>query len=136
MRRLGEEFSLEWTAITTGKNHEGRDVFGVFTARIVAGDLCVKTDKRPLHFTEQEMTKKPYQKFKNEDEEQAFLDTANLEEPALTAGGAPMRKWLAHYEDICKDARANLRLPKALVRVFKCEAASRRMPARLLGERL
>ena len=46
-----------------------------------------------------------------------------------------MRKWLADYEDVDKDARVNLRLPKALVLEFKRKAAVRRMPYRLLGER-
>jgi hypothetical protein len=68
------------------------------------------------------MTKKPYPKFENDDEKQAFLDTANLEEYDLAAGGAPMGKWLADYEDMCKDARVNLRLPKALVLEFKRKA--------------
>ena len=76
----------------------------------------------------QDMTKKPYPKFKNDDEEQAFLDSANLEEYDLTAGGVPMRQWLADYEDMYKDARVNLRLPKALVLEFKRKAAERHMP--------
>jgi predicted DNA binding CopG/RHH family protein len=74
------------------------------------------------------MTKKPYPTFENDDEEQAFLDTANLEEYELTTGGVPMRQWLAGYEDMDKDARVNLRLPKALVLEFKRKAAERRMP--------
>src|SRR5271166_776338 len=74
------------------------------------------------------MTKKPYPKFDNDDDEQEFLDSANLEEYHLTAGGAPMRKWLADYEDMYKDARVNLRLPKALVLEFKRKAAARPMP--------
>jgi hypothetical protein len=37
-------------------------------------------------------------KFGNDDEKEAFLDTANLEEYDLTAGGLPMRKWLPDYE--------------------------------------
>jgi len=74
------------------------------------------------------MTKKPYPKFDNDDDEQEFLDSANLEEYHLTAGGAPMRKWLADYEDMYKDARVNLRLPKALVLEFKRKAAARHMP--------
>ncbi|MBV9286817.1 MAG: hypothetical protein JO288_03175 [Hyphomicrobiales bacterium] len=57
-----------------------------------------------------------------------FLDTANLDEYDLTAGGVPMRQWLADYEDMYKDARVNLRLPKALVLDFKRKAAERRMP--------
>ena len=39
-----------------------------------------------------------------------------------------MRKWLADYEDMYKDARVNLRLPKALVLEFKRKAAARHMP--------
>jgi predicted DNA binding CopG/RHH family protein len=74
------------------------------------------------------MTKKPYPTFENDDEEQAFLDAANLEEYDLTSGGAPMRKWLADYEDMDKDARVNLRLPKALVLEFKRKADARRIP--------
>ena len=74
------------------------------------------------------MTKKPYPKFKSDEEEEAFLDTANLEEYDLTAGGAPMHEWLADYEDMYKDARVSLRLPKALVLEFKRKAAERRMP--------
>ena len=70
------------------------------------------------------MTKKPYPKFDNDDEEQAFLDTANLEEYDLTAGGAPMRKWLADYEDMDKDARVSLRLPKAPFLEFQRKAAA------------
>ena len=74
------------------------------------------------------MTKRPYPKFRNDDEEQAFLDTAKLEDYDLTAGGVPMRQWLADYEDMYKDARVNLRLPKALVLEFKRKAAERHMP--------
>jgi predicted DNA binding CopG/RHH family protein len=39
-----------------------------------------------------------------------------------------MRKWLADYEDMDKDARVNLRLPKALVLEFKRKADARRIP--------
>jgi predicted DNA binding CopG/RHH family protein len=39
-----------------------------------------------------------------------------------------MRQWLADYEDLYKDARVNLRLPRALVLEFKRKAAERRMP--------
>jgi predicted DNA binding CopG/RHH family protein len=74
------------------------------------------------------MTKKPYPRFENDDEERAFLDTADLEEYELTPGGKPMRQWLADYEDMYRDARVNLRLPKALVLEFKRKAAARRMP--------
>ena len=76
------------------------------------------------------MTKKPYPKFDNDDEEQAFLDTArSFEEYDLTASSvAEMRKWLADYEDMYKDARVNLRLPKWLVLEFKRKAAARHMP--------
>jgi hypothetical protein len=39
---------------------------------------------------EQGMTKKPYPTFKNDDEEQAFLDLANLEEYDIILGA---RRW-------------------------------------------
>jgi len=74
------------------------------------------------------MTKKPYPAFRSDEEEQAFLDSAILEDYDLTAGGVPMREWLAEYEDMYKDARVNLRLPRALVLEFKRKAAERRMP--------
>ena len=35
---------------------------------------------------------KPYPKFNNADEEENFLDTANLEEYDLVSGGIPMKE--------------------------------------------
>jgi hypothetical protein len=70
-------------------------------------------DQRSVYPSEEQMTKKPYPKFMSDDEEQAFLDAANLEDYDLTAGAVPMREWLVDCEDRYKDARVNLRLPKA-----------------------
>ena len=67
------------------------------------------------------MTKilKPYPKFNNADEEENFLDTANLEEYDLVSGGIPMKEWVTRWEQYHKDASMHLRLPSGMVQEMK-----------------
>ena len=74
------------------------------------------------------MTKKPYPTFASDDDEQAFLDTADLTEYDLETGFRPVAEWLADAEAARKDARVNLRLPKALVDAYRAKADARGVP--------
>jgi len=72
--------------------------------------------------------KKPYPTFRGDDEEQAFLDKADLSEYDLETGFAPLEEWLAAAEAMHKDASVNLRLPRAMIEAYKQKAKARRMP--------
>jgi predicted DNA binding CopG/RHH family protein len=72
--------------------------------------------------------KKPYPTFQSGDEEQAFLDKADLTEYDLEIGFAPFEQWLAAPEAMHKDARVNLLLPRAMVEAYKQKGKARRMP--------
>ncbi len=72
--------------------------------------------------------KKPYPKFDSDDAEQTFLDTADLSEYDLETGFRPFDEWLADAEAARKDARVNLRLPKALIEAYRAKAEARGVP--------
>jgi predicted DNA binding CopG/RHH family protein len=68
-------------------------------------------------------SKKPLPTFASDDEEQAFLDSADLTEYDLETGFKPFGEWLSEIEMKRKDARVDLRLPRALVDAYKAQAA-------------
>ena len=72
--------------------------------------------------------KKPYPTFQDDDEEQAFLDMADLTEYDLDTGFKPFGDWLASAEAMHKDGRVNLRLPRAIIEAYRQKAKERRMP--------
>jgi predicted DNA binding CopG/RHH family protein len=75
---------------------------------------------------------KPFPKFVSDAEAERFVETADLSQHDLMAGALPRDEWFARAEDLYKDARVTLRLPRAVVDAYKTKAASRRMPCQRL----
>jgi predicted DNA binding CopG/RHH family protein len=76
--------------------------------------------------------KKPFPKFDSDEEVEAFLDSANLEEYDVTAGALPRDEWFARYERFVKDAAINLRLPAGLLDAVRAQAAKEKIPTQRL----
>jgi predicted DNA binding CopG/RHH family protein len=71
---------------------------------------------------------KPFPKLASDAEAERFVETADLSQYDLTAGAVPRDQWFAQAEELYKDARVTLRLPRAVVDAYKAKAAVRRMP--------
>ena len=76
--------------------------------------------------------KKPFPKFDSDEELEAFLDAADLDEYDLTAGALPRDEWFARYERFAKDASIHLRLPGGLLEAVQAQAAKERIPTQRL----
>jgi predicted DNA binding CopG/RHH family protein len=74
--------------------------------------------------------------FRSDDKEQAFLDKADLSEYDLETGFAPLEEWLAAAEAVHKDARVNLRVPRAMIEAYKQKAKAQRLMRMALQEAL
>ena len=71
---------------------------------------------------------KPFPKFASDAEAERFVETTDLSQYDLMAGGLPRDEWFARAEHLYKDARVTLRLPQGVVDADKSKAAARRMP--------
>jgi len=71
---------------------------------------------------------KPFPKFASDEEAERFLEQADLGEYELIAGGIPADEWFARLDALYKDARVNLRLPRAMVEAYKQKAKEQRIP--------
>ena len=71
---------------------------------------------------------KPVPQFKSDAEAERFVETADLSHYDLMAGALPRDEWFARAEELYKDARVTLRLPRAVVDAYKAKASARRMP--------
>jgi predicted DNA binding CopG/RHH family protein len=76
--------------------------------------------------------KKPFPKFDSDDDLEAFLETADLDEYDLTAGALPRDEWFARYERFVKDASIHLRLPGGLLEAVRARAAEEKVPTQRL----
>ncbi len=76
--------------------------------------------------------KKSFPKFDSDEQLEAFLDSANLDEYDLTAGALPRDEWFARYERFVKDASINLRLPAGLLDAVRAQAAKEKIPTQRL----
>jgi predicted DNA binding CopG/RHH family protein len=76
--------------------------------------------------------KKPFPRFGGDEEMEAFLDTADLDEYDLTVGAMPRDDWFAHYERYIKDASIHLRLPASLLDAVRRQAAIEKIPTQRL----
>ena len=76
--------------------------------------------------------KKPFPHFESDEELEAFLDAADLDEYDLTAGALPRDEWFQRYERFVKDASINLRLPSGLLDAVRAQAAKEKIPAQRL----
>ena len=75
---------------------------------------------------------KPFPKFDSDEQLEAFLDTADLDEYGLTAGALPSDEWFARYERFAKDASIHLRLPGGLLEAVQAQATTERIPTQRL----
>jgi len=71
---------------------------------------------------------KPFPGFASDEEAERFLAEADLSQYDLLSGGLPADEWLARLDTMYKDARVNLRLPRATIEAYKQKAKERRMP--------
>ena len=76
--------------------------------------------------------KKPFPKFDSDEQLEAFLDTADLDDYDLTAGALPRDAWFERYERFVKDASIHLRLPAGLLDAVRAQAAKEKVPAQRL----
>jgi predicted DNA binding CopG/RHH family protein len=76
--------------------------------------------------------KKPFPKFDSDEQLEAFLDAADLDEYDLTAGALPRDEWFARYERFAKDASIHLRLPGGLLEAVQAQAAREKIPTQRL----
>ena len=76
--------------------------------------------------------KKPFPHFDSDEELEAFLDAADLDEYDLTAGALPRDEWFQRYERFLKDASINLRLPSGLLDAVRAQATRERIPTQRL----
>jgi predicted DNA binding CopG/RHH family protein len=76
--------------------------------------------------------KKPFPHFDSDEELEAFLDAADLDEYDLTAGALPRDEWFQRYERFVKDASINLRLPSGLLDAVRAQATRERIPTQRL----
>jgi len=76
--------------------------------------------------------KKPFPKFESDEELEAFLDTADLDDYDRTAGALPRDPWFQRYERFVKDASINLRLPAGLLDAGRAQAAKEKIPTQRL----
>lgn len=76
--------------------------------------------------------KKPFPRFDSEEELEAFLDSADLDEYDLAAGALPRDEWFQRYERFVKDASINLRLPSSLLEAVRTQAKKEKVPAQRL----
>lgn len=76
--------------------------------------------------------KKPFPKFDNDEDLEAFLDSADLDAYDLSEGALPRDEWFARYERFMKDASIHLRLPSGLLEAVRARAAAERVPAQRL----
>ncbi len=76
--------------------------------------------------------KKPFPHFDSEEELEAFLDSADLDEYDLVAGTLPRDAWFQRYERCVKDASINLRLPSGLLDAVRAQATKEKVPAQRL----
>jgi predicted DNA binding CopG/RHH family protein len=74
--------------------------------------------------------KKPFPHFGSDEELEAFLDSADLDEYDLAAGALPRDGWFQRYERFVKDASINLRLPSGLLDAVR--ATKEKVPAQRL----
>lgn len=71
---------------------------------------------------------KPFPKLASDAEAERFVETADLSQYDLMAGALPRDEWFAQAEELYKDARVTLRLPRSVVDAYKAKAQVRRMP--------
>ena len=76
--------------------------------------------------------KKPFPKFDSDDELQAFLDTADLDEYDLTEGALLRDARFERYERFPKDASIHLRLPGSLLAAVRVQATKEKVPVQRL----
>ncbi len=55
---------------------------------------------------------KPFPKFASDAEAERFVETADLSQYDLMSGALPRDEWFARAEELYKDARVTLRLPR------------------------
>ena len=76
--------------------------------------------------------KKPFPKFDSDEQLEAFIDSADLDEYDLTADALPRDEWFARYELFAKDASIHLRLPGRLLEAVRARATKEGIPAQRL----
>jgi predicted DNA binding CopG/RHH family protein len=75
---------------------------------------------------------KPFPKFDSDEKLEAFLETADLDDYDLTAGGLPRDEGFERYERFAKDASIHLRLPGGLLDAVRAEAMKEGVPVQRL----
>jgi predicted DNA binding CopG/RHH family protein len=128
----GDPYEGETRFRAIGHNSEGRPLFVVFATREKDGEHYCSADQRPLQSQEQAAMKKSFPQFDSDEQPEAFLDTADLDEYDLTAGALPRDEWFARYERFAKDASIHLRLPDGLLEAVQAQAAKQRIPTQRL----
>jgi predicted DNA binding CopG/RHH family protein len=58
---------------------------------------------------------KPFPRFASDAEAEQFAETADLSQYGVMAGALPRDEWFARAEELYKDARVTLRLPRSVV---------------------